>query len=287
MGAPMAMRLLNAGHPLCVYDRNADAAAPFVARGSVACHSPADVASRADAVFMCLPTPDIMRSVATGENGIVRGSTVRMAIDLGTSGPAMERTVAAAIADHGVIMIDSPVTGGIAGAQAGTLAVMVACPRSAYDEIAPILANLGRVIFTGEVPGLAQTAKLANNLLSAAALAVSSEAMAMGVKAGIDPQVLLNIINAGSGRNSATEDKFPRAILPGTFDFGMDTGLFLKDIRLCLDEAESLGVPMIAGGAVKQLFAATRAEFGDESDFTSIAKLIEGWARVKIRASGD
>jgi 3-hydroxyisobutyrate dehydrogenase-like beta-hydroxyacid dehydrogenase len=140
------------------------------------------------------------------------------------------------------------------------------------------------VFYAGEAPGLAQTAKLANNLLSAAALAISSEAMALGVKAGIDPRVLLDVINAGSGRNSATEDKFPRAILPGTFDFGMSTGLFLKDVRLCVAEAESLDVPMVVGAAVHQMFAVTRARFGDASDFTCVAKVVEEWAGVAVRA---
>ena len=114
--------------------------------------------------------------------------------------------------------------------------------EGAYPEIEPILKNFGKLFFTGEKPGLAQTAKLANNLLAAAALVVSSEAMAMGVKAGLDPKILLDIINAGSGRNSATQDKFPRSVLPGTFDFGFATGLSYKDVRLCVDEAEALGV---------------------------------------------
>jgi 3-hydroxyisobutyrate dehydrogenase-like beta-hydroxyacid dehydrogenase len=239
-----------------------------------------------DVVLLCLPTPDVVYAVALGEDGIVRGGRTRTIIDLGTTGPAMERRVAADLAARGVTLVDSPVTGGIAGANAGTLAVMVACPRETFGAVEGVLGILGRVIHTGETPGLSQTAKLANNLLSAAALAVASEAMAMGVKAGLDPQVLVDIINAGSGRNSATEDKFPRAILPGTFDFGMSSGLFLKDVRLCVEEAESLGVPMVVGAAVKQMFAITKARFGADSDFTCIAKVIEEWAGVEIRNGG-
>ena len=97
----------------------------------------------------------------------------------------------------------------------------------------------------------------------------------MGVKAGLDPKVLIDIINAGSGRNSATQDKFPRSILPGTFDFGFATGLSYKDVRLCVDEAETLGVPMVVGAAVRQMLAVTQAKFGADSDFTCIAKVIE------------
>jgi 3-hydroxyisobutyrate dehydrogenase-like beta-hydroxyacid dehydrogenase len=283
MGAPMAMRFVEAGYPMCVFDPDAAAMAPFLSRGAGQGASPADVASRADLVFLCLPRPDVMRRVVLGDDGIVHGSRAQIVVDLGTTGPATERAVAEGLAREGRTLVDSPVTGGLAGAKAGTLAVMVACGRDTFDRLEPVLSHLGRVIRAGEAPGLAQVAKLANNLLSAAALAVSSEAMALGVKAGLDPRVLLDVINAGSGRNSATEDKFPRAILTGTFDFGMSAELFLKDVRLALEEAESLGVPAIAGSAVKQLFAVTCARFGGAADFTSVARVIEEWAGVAIR----
>jgi 3-hydroxyisobutyrate dehydrogenase-like beta-hydroxyacid dehydrogenase len=284
MGGPMAARFAGAGYPLVVFDLNDEAAGAFVDRGATRGISPADVASRAGIVLLCLPTPDAVEAVSLGTRGIVHGSRARTLIDLGTTGPAMERRVASGVAAHGVTLVDAPVTGGISGARAGTLAVMASCPPGVFAAVAPLLETLGRVFHVGEAAGLGQTAKLANNLLSAAALAVSAEAMAMGVKAGIDARVLLDIINAGSGRNSATEDKFPRAILPGTFDFGMSTGLFFKDVHLSVDEAESLGVPMVVGSAVRQMFAVTRARFGPASDFTCIAKVIEEWAGVAIRA---
>jgi len=176
------------------------------------------------------------------------------------------------------------VSGGMKGAKEGTLAVMISGPKASYPEVEPILKNFGKLFFTGEKPGLAQTAKLANNLLAAAALVVSSEAMAMGVKAGLDPKILLDIINAGSGRNSATQDKFPRSVLPGTFDFGFATGLSYKDVRLCVDEAEALGVPMVVGAAVRQMLAVTQAKYGAQSDFTCIAKVLEEWSGVEIRS---
>ena len=135
----------------------------------------------------------------------------------------------------------------------------------------------------GDKPGLAQTAKLANNLLAATAMVATSEVMAMGVKAGLDARVLIDIINASSGRNSATQDKFPRAILPRTFDFGFTTGLSYKDVRLCVEEAEAMGVPMVVGGAVREMLAVTRARFGASSDFTYIAKFLEEWAGVEIK----
>jgi len=146
-----------------------------------------------------------------------------------------------------------------------------------------VLKNFGKTFYVGEKPGLAQIAKLANNLLAASAIVVSSEAVVMGVKAGLDAKVLIDIINAGSGRNSASQDKFPKAILTRTFDFGFATGLSYKDVRLCLEESEALGVPMVAGAAVRQMLAITNAKFGADSDFTSIAKVVEEWAGIEIK----
>ena len=114
-------------------------------------------------------------------------------------------------------------------------------------------------------------------------LQAGDEVMAMGMKAGLDAKVLIDIINASSGRNSATQDKFPRAILPRTFDFGFTTGLSYKDVRLCVEEAEALGVPMVVGGAVREMLAITKARFGAGSDFTFVAKLLEEWAGVEIK----
>jgi 3-hydroxyisobutyrate dehydrogenase-like beta-hydroxyacid dehydrogenase len=160
---------------------------------------------------------------------------------------------------------------------------MVSCPKAVFEQVDPLLKVFGKTFHVGEKPGLAQIAKLANNLLAASAIVLTSEAVVMGVKAGLDAKVLIDIINAGSGRNSASQDKFPKAILPRTFDFGFATGLSYKDVRLCLEESEALGVPMVAGAAVRQMLAITNAKFGADSDFTSIAKVVEEWAGVEIK----
>ncbi|MEO8669551.1 MAG: NAD(P)-dependent oxidoreductase, partial [Bauldia sp.] len=263
MGGPMASRLLDAGYRLCVYDLSEAATAPLVARGAELAASPAEVASAADIVLVSLPTPDIVRQVVLGGNGgIINGSKVRLLIDLSTTGPSVATEVAAQLAERRIGWVDAPVSGGVTGAKAGTLAVMVSCPKPALVEIEPVLKVFGRLFYTGEKPGLAQTAKLANNLLAATAIVATSEAMAMGVKAGLDAKVLIDIINASSGRNSATQDKFPRAVLPGTFDFGFTTALSYKDVRLCIEEAEAMGIPMVVGAAVRQMLAVTKARFG-------------------------
>jgi 3-hydroxyisobutyrate dehydrogenase-like beta-hydroxyacid dehydrogenase len=283
MGGPMATRLLDAGHSLVIFDTSAAVTGPLAARGATVVGSAEEVASHAEVVFMSLPTPAIVQAVVTGEKGILKGSKIQVLVDLSTTGPSVAAVAAKAASVKNVAWVDCPVSGGIAGATKGTLAVIVSCEKTVYERVEPLLKNLGKPFYVGEKPGLAQVAKLANNLLAAAAIVLSSEAVVMGVKAGIDPKVLIDIINAGSGRNSATQDKFPKAVLTRTFDFGFATGLSYKDVRLCLEEAEALGVPMVAGAAVRQMLAITNAKFGPDSDFTCIAKVVEEWAGVEIK----
>jgi 3-hydroxyisobutyrate dehydrogenase-like beta-hydroxyacid dehydrogenase len=281
MGGPMSRRLIDTGHALRVFDASAEASAALQKAGATVASSANDVGDSADIVFVSLPTPTIVQSVVL--DGIGRGSRTKIIVDLSTSGPGMAGRVSAALKERGIAWIDAPVSGGITGAKAGTLAVMASGPRASFDAVEPLLKNFGKIFYVGEKAGLAQVAKLGNNLLAAAAVVVSSEALAMGVKAGLDPKIMIDIINAGSGRNSATQDKFPRAILPRTFDFGFATGLSYKDVSLCVDEAEAMGVPMIAGAVVRQMLAITNAKFGPTSDFTSIARVIEEWAGVEIK----
>src|ERR1700742_1475144 len=283
MGGPMSERLLEAGYSLTIFDTDTSQVDALVKKGAKKASSAAEVASAADIVLVGLPTPDIVRHVALGEKGIARGNRVRTLIDLSTTGPGVSNIVAKELTQRNIACVDSPVSGGVKGAIAGTLAVMVSCPKPVFEEIEPILKVFGKIFFTGEKPGLAQSAKLANNLMAAAALVITSEAVAMGTKAGLDPKVLIDIINASSGRNSASQDKFPRAVWPGTFDFGFAHGLSYKDVRLCVDEAEAMGVPMVCGAAVRQMLAITNAKFGAASDFTSIAKVVEEWAGVEMR----
>jgi 3-hydroxyisobutyrate dehydrogenase-like beta-hydroxyacid dehydrogenase len=283
MGGPMVGRLLDAGHQVTVFDVVEAALSPLVERGAARAASAAEAAFAAEIVLTSLPNPDVVQQVALGAGGIVEGSKVKVLVDLSTTGPGTATRVADALRERGIQWVDAPVSGGVKGAREGTLAVMVSCPQATLEVIQPILEIFGKIFFVGEKPGLAQVAKLGNNLLAAAALVISSEALAMGVKAGIDPKVMIDIINASSGRNSATQDKFPRAVLPRTFDFGFATGLSYKDVRLCVEEAEALGVPMVLGSTVRQMLAVTKARFGADSDFTSIARVIEEWAGVEIK----
>lgn len=284
MGGPMSGRLLDAGHTLTVFDVSEAALQPLLSRGAKRAATPKEVADAAEIVLTSLPTPDIVRRVALGDDGLINGSKIKIQVDLSTTGPGVATAVAKGLGERGIQWVDCPVSGGIAGAKGGTLAVMASCPRATYDTIQPVIANFGKLFFVGEKPGLAQVVKLGNNMMAAAALVVAAEALAMGVKAGVDPKIMVDIINVSSGRNSATQDKFPRSVLPGTFDFGFATSLSYKDVRLCVDEAEALGVPMVAGALVRQMLAITQAKYGPDSDFTCIAKVIEEWAGVEIRS---
>ena len=287
MGSLMTRRLLDAGHRVAVFDTDPRAMAALAERGAERAGSPAEVASRAETVFVSLPTPDVVRAVALDADGIRDGSTVRHMVDVSTTGPRIATLVAKALAERDILYVDAPVSGGLAGAANGTLAIMLSCPRPVYEALKDTLATFGKVFHVGEGPGQGQTLKLANNLLAAAALAVTSEAIVMGVKAGLDPALMCDVINASSGRNSATQDKFPRAVLPRSFDFGFTTGLSYKDVKLCIDEAEALGVPMVVGSAVRQFLAVTNALYGPDSDFTSMVRVVERWAGVEVRGTRD
>jgi 3-hydroxyisobutyrate dehydrogenase-like beta-hydroxyacid dehydrogenase len=280
----MAQRLLDAGFTLTVYDASRAAVDKLVAAGAQAAASPAEVGAAASTAFLSLPTPDIVRAVALGAGGLHESADrLQYVFDCSTTGPAMARTVAEGLAAKGITYLDSPVSGGLAGARNGTLAVMVAGPKAAYDEGERALERFGKLFYVGDSPGQGQIMKLCNNILAAAAIVLTSEAVTLGVKAGLDAQLMIDIINAGSGRNSATQDKFPRSVLPRTFDFGFATGLSYKDVRLCVHEAEAMGVPMVAGTAVLQMLEITKARYGAESDFTSVARVVEEWAGVEIK----
>jgi 3-hydroxyisobutyrate dehydrogenase-like beta-hydroxyacid dehydrogenase len=289
MGGPMAQRLLEAGYALTVYDTRDEASAPLAAQGARRASSAAEVGSLAETVLVSLPTPDIVRAVALGPNGIAEGQRVRRLVDLSTSGPRMAAEIARELGTRQIAFIDSPVSGGVAGARAGTLAVMTACARAEFEQLRPLLAVIGKPFYVGERAGLGQMMKLVNNLLSGAALAITSEAMLLGAKAGLDPDTMVEVLNAGSGRNSATQDKFPRAILPRKFDAGFATRLMYKDLKLCLEEAEALGLTLWVATAVRQLWHATAGEIGPDRDFTTIMQYVEraaGAAGVEVRGRG-
>lgn len=286
MGHRMARRLVEAGHRLVIHDTSDEAARALTDLGAEAVDSAAAVGSAAEIVFVCLPTPPIVEAVALGPGGVAEGSRVRVLVDTSTTGAAYARRIAAGLAPRDITAVDSPVSGGLAGAANGTLALMLAGPEDVVDRLRPIMEVLGRPFFIGPNPGMGQTMKLLNNLLSATAMAISAEAVVMGTKAGLDPGLIMDVINAGTGKNSATEAKIPKFVIPRKFNVGFPIALLNKDVRLCLEEADAMGVPMVVGTAVRQMLAITAASEGDAADMTEIVRTLERWAHVQV-GSGD
>jgi 3-hydroxyisobutyrate dehydrogenase-like beta-hydroxyacid dehydrogenase len=284
MGFPMARRLIEAGHKLVVFDTRKEVVDKLVARGATAATSPKDVADQVETVMASLPSLQASLDVATGKGGVIEGKKVKRFIDLSTVGSQMAVKIHDLLAKKNIVQIDSPVSGGVGGAEKGTLAVMVSGPRTDFETVKAALGVIGKVFFIGEKPGSGQTMKLANNFLSATAMVATSEAVVMGVKSGLDPAVMVDVINAGSGMNTASRDKFPRAVLPRSFDYGFATGLMVKDVRLAVEEMRSLGLSMEVAEAVGRLWEVIIREEGAESDFTEAIKPIEKKAGVIVGA---
>ncbi|MGH3003275.1 MAG: NAD(P)-dependent oxidoreductase [Gaiellaceae bacterium] len=282
MGRPIAAALRDAGHALAVYDTRREAVDELAAEGATACGSPAEVAHSAETVFVSLPTPDVVRTVACGVDGLVRGTRIRTYVDLSTTGAAVAAEIAATLAAHGIAVVDAPVSGGVAGAEAGTLAVMAACDVDVFAEVKPLLETFGKNVFhVGETPGQGQMAKLLNNLLSATAMAITSEALLLGARCGLEPAMLLDVFNAGSGRNTATSGKFPTHVLTGRFGSGFRLGLMAKDVELCAQEARARRFPLPVGGLVQQLWTMASLQLPD-ADHTEFIRAVERWSAVEL-----
>jgi 3-hydroxyisobutyrate dehydrogenase-like beta-hydroxyacid dehydrogenase len=286
MGFPMARRLIQNEHDVVAFDTSGAALERVVALGAQAASSPREVADRAETVLASLPSPATSLEVATGATGVIEGARVKRYVDLSTVGSQTAVRIHDLLAKRNIVAIDSPVSGGVSGAEKGALAIMVSGPRSEFDVIRTVLEAIGRPFYIGDKPGSAQTMKLANNILAANVLVATAEVVVMGVKSGLDPNVMIEVLNAGSGGTSASRDKFPRAILPRTFDYGFATGLMVKDVRLYLDEAKALGVPVDVAEAIGRLWEAAARDQGPDSDFTSVIKPLEKAAGVTVGEAG-
>ena len=283
MGFHMARRLLEAGHSVVALDTRREVLDRMVALGAKPAASPKEVGDRAETVMASLPTPDIVLAVATGAGGVIDGQRVRRFVDLSTTGSDMAKRVFALLKARDIVQIDAPVSGGVSGAEKGTVAVMASGPHADVEAVRPALAVIGKVFVIGEEAGAGQTMKLCNNFLSATAMAATSEAMVLGVKAGLDPRVMLDVINSGSGRNTATEAKFPKNVLPRTFDLGFTNGLMAKDVGLAVAEAKTLGVPMEIAELVLRHLRRACDEIGANEDLTTIVQPLERRAGVEVK----
>jgi 3-hydroxyisobutyrate dehydrogenase-like beta-hydroxyacid dehydrogenase len=271
----MARRLIAAGHRVIAFDVSTTACDALAAEGASIVLSARGVADAAAVVFLSLPNPEVVVETVLGAQGAIASDRLEVCVDLSTSGPETAIKLAAGLAARNIASLEAPVSGGVKGAREGTLSLMVSGPQSAWQRVRPLLEIFGRPFFMGETAGAGQTMKLVNNLLGACAIAITAEGMTIGAKAGLDPARMIEVLNVSSGRSSATLDKWPRAVLPRTFDFGFAAGLCLKDVRLCLAAAQALGVPLGVGTAVSELLERTVLALGADSDFTAMTKIVE------------
>jgi len=271
MGRPLARRLLRAGFALTVYDINPSAIADMVASGAQAASSAKEVASIAQIVFACLPSPTISERVALGENGVVHGTAVRQYIEMSTIGsPAMER-IDAGLQAHGIALLDAPVSGGQTGERTGRLTCFVAAPHAQFQQAEVALRGLSdRLFHVGEQPGQAQVLKLANNMLNAANFSIAIEMVLMARRAGIDEAMAIEVINASTGRSRATEETFKAQILTGAFASGARLDILAKDVELAVAQAQALGVEHSAADAVRALWAQAVKEGHGSEDLSRI-----------------
>jgi 3-hydroxyisobutyrate dehydrogenase-like beta-hydroxyacid dehydrogenase len=241
MGGAIAARLVQNGVPVLAYDPNPEVLDRARARGAATAESVQDVVNRVEVVFACLPNAQICRQVALGPAGVVEGSKVRIYADTSTIGGSTSVEISDGLAGRGIVFLDSPVVGGVIAAESGSLGVLVAGPQAAYARVKPVLeAFAGRTFYLGEKPGMAQVGKVVNNAVGYAALYATFEAVAVGLKAGIDIETLVGIINQGSGANFHTQKIFPAYIIPRKFEGTGAVEIGVKDLKCFLEEARRL-----------------------------------------------
>lgn len=282
MGLPMAERLAEAGEQLIVYDTRTEAMQPLLERQARAAASPRAVADACATVIVSLPSLDALRSVVLGENGVIHGSAVKTLINNCTVGVPLVEELAKALSAKGIGFVDCPISGGPPGARAGTLSVMISGDPKLVAEVRPLVERWGTVTVAGDKPGLAQVLKLTNNILSAVAMVASAEAFVMGAKGGVDPEVLTEAINRGSGRNSATLNKIPTSVLDRSFSYGGPMYIIDKDLDLAIAQGEALGVPMWVCQAARLVFKHAIYEGMRDADMTEIVKVVERGARFQM-----
>lgn len=280
IGQHFATRILAAGHELVIFDLSKDVLSRFKALGAEVATSVTDLASRVSDVYLCLPVPAAVQAV-TAE--AVKGSAIRMLIDLSTTGPSITKEVHDVLSQRGIAFVSAPVSGGIVAAQHGTLAVMAAGDAEAFKKAEPILNIIGKnIFFFGEDPSLGQTMKIINNTLYATSMLASCEALVYGVKAGLDSKTMLDVLNVSSGRSFATLERIPQCALDRSFPVRFTTELLHKDIKMCLDEAEKIGAPMFINQNARQFLAFAMTQGDGPKDNLFPMRHFEEWAGVQF-----
>lgn len=276
MGQPMAGKLLDAGHEVWVHDVREDAMQPLLDRQARRAASPKALADACAVVVVSLPTLEVFRATVLGPQGLLAGEAVRTLVNTCTVGAPFIAEIASACAAKGIKVIDAPISGGPAGAAAGTLAVMASGDPEEIARLRPVFLLWGKTfVVAGAEPGAAQVMKLTNNILFAVSLVATCEAMAMSSKAGIDPKAMLEVLNNGTGRNFTTQYVYPSNILPRTFDFGATFEILMKDVDLAISQGEELGIPMMVCQAARLAFLHGTFKGRLNQDLSRVAEMIE------------
>lgn len=286
MGGAMARRLLAAGYPLAVFDVAEAAVSKLVNEGARACPDAAAVAAEADIVLLSLPTAAIVEQAILGPSGIAaRATSGSVVIDLSSSTPEMTQRCGAVLADVGVALLDAPVSRGAAAARRGTLSIMVGGDAAVLARCRPVLGVLGTdVVHIGELGG-GHAIKALNNHLSATILLGAIEGLVLAAKAGVDPQLALEAINAGSGASHMTEVRFPRYYLPRRFDSGFTIGLMHKDCAIARDMAAACDLPLLLGAVTTQLYQLALNQGLAAQDNTRMLGVLEDLMGARLSGS--
>jgi 3-hydroxyisobutyrate dehydrogenase len=279
MGAPMAENLLKAGFEPALADADPGRLAGFATRATLPA-SLAELGRASELVITMLPDGKIVRKVLCGAEGSNDGILAGLAagslvIDMSSSAPVGTRALGAELAARGVALVDAPVSGGVKRAVDGTLAIMVGGAAADVERCRPLLAAMGRDIFPTGPLGSGHAMKALNNYVSAAGLAAAAEAVLVGQRFGLDPAVMTDILNASTGRNNATENKFKQFIVPKRYAAGFTMGLMAKDLRTALETAEATHTPAPLAAACIALWNQAEAKLGPAADHTEIARYLE------------
>ncbi|MFT4067811.1 NAD(P)-dependent oxidoreductase [Paraburkholderia sp.] len=284
MGGPMAERLLGQAFRVHVYDPSAAALQPLVEGGAVVHESPRAVADVASIVFACLPNREVSLAVGLGPDGVVHGSAIRVYVEMSTIGQDMIARIGDGLAAKGIGIVDAPISGGAPAARAGTLAMLAAGEPALVDQVAPLLSLIGKEVFVmGERAGMAQIMKIVNNIIMATNLVVCSEGLAMGAKAGLDPDMMMRLLDAGTGQSFACSKILSRAVA-GRFDYGAALAIIDKDMALGFDEARLLDVAAPTIQRARDVWHAAYEAGRGRDDFTSILTFIAEQNGTRVRS---
>jgi len=275
MGRPMATRLLQAGHDVAVWARRPEAAAPLVAAGAVGCDSPAALARRADVVVTIVTYGSDVESVVFGPDGLADGlAPGAVLVDMSTIAPGLARNLASRLAERGVHMLDAPVSGGAAGAEAGTLSIMAGGEAAVLERVRPVFDALGKTLVHVGGHGAGQVAKACNQMVMVAAIEAAAEAMRLAAAAGVDPEKVRQALAGGSAA-SRVLDVFGARMTQRDFAAGVEARLHHKDFGILLQEAHAMGVPLPIAALVGQQLNALMAQGWGRRDTASLLPVLE------------